>query len=137
MYKYNREIVEVCPHCDHENIYSENEEFPEQYVAICDNCGKKIFLCDECMHSEDNPEQNCDWCMKDGCDMCFRGKIENTKSYTVIYEETIVHTFTVDASDKEHARLLFENERMRGELDFSDGELVDAEVVNITEMGEE
>lgn len=79
MYKYDYEVVEVCPHCDTENIYEPGEAMDAEYIATCKNCGKKIFLCDQCMHSLDNLEMCCDWCQKDGCDVCMRGRIKMSK----------------------------------------------------------
>ena len=69
------ETVEVCPYCDNENVYPEWNTDTSGFIAICKHCGKKIFLCDECMHSEDNPAMRCD-CHKEGqLNVCMRGKI--------------------------------------------------------------
>ena len=70
------EAVEVCPHCDSENVYPEWDTDTQGFIAICKHCGKKIFLCDECMHKEDNPEMNCDWRQEGNHSICMRGKIE-------------------------------------------------------------
>ena len=43
------ECVEVCPHCDSENILQWNTEI-QGFVAKCQHCGKKMMLCDECQH---------------------------------------------------------------------------------------
>lgn len=67
------EAVEVCPHCDSENVYPMWDTEVSGFVAVCKVCGKEIFLCDECMHAEDNPKMHCDWCKTEcGC-KCFRG----------------------------------------------------------------
>lgn len=62
------EIVEVCPHCDAENVQMWNVD-TMGFVTTCSECGKKILLCDECMHRDDNVLCRCDWW--DG--KCFRG----------------------------------------------------------------
>ena len=76
----DHEIVEVCPHCGFENIYAEGCWFATPYKAFCKECEKEIFLCDECMHSEDNPTMtclSCDWREENGCEICMRGRIRN------------------------------------------------------------
>lgn len=57
------------------------------------------------------------------------------KSYKVIYKETLVHTFYVDAKDEESAKEAFEEDLMQGKVDFSDGEVSDTEY-EVEEMGE-
>lgn len=63
-----REEAEVCPHCMAENILQHDVE-KDGYQVTCTNCGKKMMLCDACMHAEDNPERKCDW---DKATNCFR-----------------------------------------------------------------
>lgn len=64
------ECVEICPHCGEEvEINWCTKE--DGYEIYCPYCGKKMLLCDECMHSPDNKTQNCDWCEETGC---FRNK---------------------------------------------------------------
>lgn len=72
------ESVEVCPHCDSENVYPMLDANINGYVAVCNHCGKQIMLCDECFHSEDNPNQKCDWCSTECGGKCFRGTTINT-----------------------------------------------------------
>lgn len=67
------EAVEVCPHCDSENVYPMWNTEESGFVAVCKTCGKEIFLCDECRHAEDNPCMNCDWCKTECGGKCFRG----------------------------------------------------------------
>lgn len=55
------ELVETCPHCDHENHILNWDVEKRGYIAECDECGKKMFLCDACLHADDNPQQTCDW----------------------------------------------------------------------------
>lgn len=50
------------------------------------------------------------------------------KLYKVTYTETIVHTFYVDAYNRENAEQVFEEGSMYGEFDFSGGEVSDIQV---------
>ncbi len=59
--KYYTETVEVCPHCECENVFSNWDCKTQGYIATCWQCGKQIMLCDECLHADDNPYQYCDW----------------------------------------------------------------------------
>ena len=68
------EAVEVCPHCEGENVYPNWDTQSQGYVATCKHCGKQIFLCDECLHDLDNPCQKCDWKEEGSINTCFRGK---------------------------------------------------------------
>ena len=47
------------------------------------------------------------------------------KTYRVIYTETLVHTFYVEADNEKDADKAFREMSMDGELDFSDGYVVD------------
>lgn len=67
------EAIEMCPHCENENVYPMWDVNVKGYVAICQYCGKEIFLCDECMHAEDNEGMSCDWCETKCGGKCFRG----------------------------------------------------------------
>lgn len=60
--------TEMCPHCQREIELTWNTD-TDGYIIYCPSCGRKIFLCDECQHSEDNLYRKCDW--HDG--ICFRG----------------------------------------------------------------
>lgn len=75
------EAVEMCPHCDNENVYPMWDVNVKGYVAVCEHCGKEIFLCDECIHAEDELNSNCmgcDWRKTECGGKCFRG-ITNDK----------------------------------------------------------
>lgn len=79
------EAVEICPWCECENVFENWNVEKQGYVATCWQCGRRIFLCDECMHAEDNPEMKCDWSGKvvrnkyeEG--RCFRGMTRNLYS---------------------------------------------------------
>ena len=74
---YYHEAVEVCPHCDSENVYPMWNTEESGFVAVCKHCGKEIFLCDECFHTDDNPNMNCDWCKTECGGKCFRGITKN------------------------------------------------------------
>ena len=75
------ECVEACPDCGAENVYDNYDPIVNGYKAICKECGREIFLCDECLHADDNLSQDCDWhgTHKDGkCyGKCFRGETVN------------------------------------------------------------
>lgn len=74
------EVVEICPHCMMENTYYNWDVNKRGFVATCNNCGKEIFLCDECIHHEDELNKNscgCDWCKTECGGMCFRGITKN------------------------------------------------------------
>ena len=67
------EVIEVCPHCDRENVYPMWDVDVKGFVAICNHCGKEIMLCDECMHRDDNEDMCCDWCKTKCGGKCCRG----------------------------------------------------------------
>ena len=71
------EAVEICPHCIFENVYLNRDVKKQGYMVICKNCGEQIMLCDECYHSDDNPNRRCDWlCFEKNGHIegrCFRG----------------------------------------------------------------
>lgn len=69
------EAVEVCPHCDSENVYPMWDTEVSGFVAVCKYCGKEIFLCDECRHTilEDGEVHDCDWCKTECGGKCHRG----------------------------------------------------------------
>ena len=102
------EQVETCPYCGMENVYGDYDPVKSGYVAECHECGEKIFLCDACMHAEDNPNMDCDWheCL-DG-NRCRRGFIkkekENNNMAKVIYvdehgNQTVIREGKIYASD--------------------------------------
>lgn len=53
-----KEVVEVCPHCDSEVVMMWDIE-SDGYMAFCPYCGKRLMLCDECLHADDNEYQVC------------------------------------------------------------------------------
>lgn len=74
-----RDVGETCPHCDFENEF-EDWSPEDGYIKTCSHCGQKMFLCDECMHADDNQCGKCDWHDEeiDGkkYSVCFRGRYE-------------------------------------------------------------
>ena len=50
------------------------------------------------------------------------------KTFNVIYTETLVHKFEIEASTPEEAKKVFEERNNKGEFDFSCGELVDSSI---------
>lgn len=64
-----REVVELCPHCDNEiEMMWDIEE--QGYETVCPICGKRLMLCDECMH---NDNAYCDYDSKTDCCHRMRG----------------------------------------------------------------
>ena len=67
---------EYCNNCETE-IFLPGWKREDGFVVTCQNCGSQIFLCDQCLHEDDNPEQKCDWHeeTRDGVkySCCFRG----------------------------------------------------------------
>lgn len=80
------EVVEICPHCDNENIYPMWNTEISGFIAKCKYCGEEILLCDECQHTilQDGEVHNCDWCRTPCGGKCHRGE---TKNDEVIYFE--------------------------------------------------
>lgn len=58
MKTYYTETFEICPHCGSENVYTNWDCEKQGYIAVCQYCGKEIFLCSECPHNECN---SCNW----------------------------------------------------------------------------
>jgi hypothetical protein len=56
------------------------------------------------------------------------------KTYKVIYTESLVHAFYVDAENKDAAREAFNRMSSNGELDFSDGEVYDSNIESVEEV---
>jgi hypothetical protein len=56
------------------------------------------------------------------------------KTYKVIYTESLVHAFYVDAENEEGVREEFDRKSANGELDYSDGEVYDTSVESIEEV---
>lgn len=89
MKEFYTEAVEVCPHCEHENVYPKWDASKQGYVAVCQGCGKEIMLCDECQHANDNPNGYCDWCEEKGC---FRNpKVMTYMNLTKVHIENIMN----------------------------------------------
>lgn len=71
------ECIEVCPHCEKENIIEWNTDVMG-YIIKCQHCGEEILLCDDCMHSPDNEYMYCNWCRTATGGKCFRGETKNS-----------------------------------------------------------
>lgn len=56
------------------------------------------------------------------------------KTYKIIYTESIVHAFYIDAESKDEARDEFYRKSENGELDFSDGDVYDTNLESIEEV---
>ena len=46
-------VTEMCPHCMNEIEMRWNTD-TEGFKAFCPVCGKRLMLCDECLHAEDS-----------------------------------------------------------------------------------
>ena len=53
------------------------------------------------------------------------------ETYKVVYEERIIHCFYIEADSEDGAMEEFERLSFNAELDLSDGELVEGNVVSI------
>ena len=71
------EEVEICPHCDSENVYPMWDVEKSGFIATCYHCGKPIFLCDACMHVDPEEESvlYCNWHPTQYGSSCRRGVI--------------------------------------------------------------
>lgn len=58
-------------------------------------------------------------------------------TYKIIYTESLCHEFYVDAASENEAREKFTRQSENGELDFSNGEVYDSGVKNISVIPEE
>ena len=58
------EVIEVCPHCDHENTFKDvSDTMDTQMIGTCAACNKKIVLCDKCTSlNPDEAVRHCDNC---------------------------------------------------------------------------
>lgn len=60
-------VIEVCPHCETE-VEMKWIVKAHGYKAYCPYCGKRLMLCDECLHPNGEFSDNCDYCS--GTDTC-------------------------------------------------------------------
>lgn len=51
------------------------------------------------------------------------------ENYKIVYKETLIYTFNVEANSPEEAKAVFEEKIAYGELDFSDGEIDTTEFI--------
>jgi DNA-directed RNA polymerase subunit RPC12/RpoP len=67
------DVVENCPECGKDNLWEDIDPVECDYEAVCQECGSRMMLCDECIHADDNPGY-CDWHECEGCagGYCFR-----------------------------------------------------------------
>ena len=56
--------------------------------------------------------------------------------YKINYKEVLYHTFYVEAGTSEEAEAEFDRQVGAGDIDFSDGEVIDTDI-NIEEVNEE
>lgn len=59
-------VTEMCPHCEREVEIHGWDTDSDGFKAYCPYCGKRLMLCDECLHSE--TAAGCDYNSKtDAC----------------------------------------------------------------------
>lgn len=54
------QVFEVCPHCENEVVMNWDVT-AHGYQSYCPYCGKRLMLCDECVHSESGIPGECDY----------------------------------------------------------------------------
>ena len=92
-------VTEVCPHCENEIEMRWSIE-ALGYKAVCPVCGKRLMLCDECLHAEDGG--HCDYDSK--TDSCKHNPAKNdptageSKRVVIVVEDGMVES--VYAEDK-------------------------------------
>ncbi len=66
-------VTEVCPHCETE-IEMRWDVDTRGYKAFCPVCGKRLMLCDACLHSGQDGTYTgkCDYSAE--TDSCYRNK---------------------------------------------------------------
>ena len=64
-------VTELCPHCETEVEMNWDVKI-HGYKAYCPFCGKRLMLCDECLHPDGEFEDGCDYCT--GTDTCKHNK---------------------------------------------------------------
>lgn len=62
-------VTEPCPHCGNEIEMRWNTD-ADGFKAFCPVCGKRLMLCDECIHAEDY--RGCDY--NSASDSCYRNE---------------------------------------------------------------
>lgn len=70
--KEETEVVELCPHCEKENVYTGWNTETDGFVAVCSNCGNQIFLCSECLN--ESKHGHCNWIKTECGSSCYRGE---------------------------------------------------------------
>nr|DAP18073.1 MAG TPA: zinc-ribbon domain protein [Caudoviricetes sp.] len=73
----NYQITEMCPHCENEVTMNWDVEM-YGYQAYCPYCGKRLMLCDECTHSDNDIAGGCDY--DSSTDKCSRQKSSRRKT---------------------------------------------------------
>lgn len=95
------EVVEVCPHCGHENVFT-NWRSQDGFVKTCQHCGRPILLCSECPHHLNDGK--CDEHQEGNFMVCDMGKYEiPKKKFSVTCSRTINYELSVEAHSAEEA----------------------------------
>ena len=72
------QVTEMCPHCENEVTMNWDVEM-YGYQAYCPYCGKRLMLCDECTHSDNDIAGGCDYdSPTDRCSRNLTGKERET-----------------------------------------------------------
>lgn len=73
------EVCECCPHCGYENIWEDLDVEKMRYKTRCQECGREIMLCSECMYDPETGEYSgdCNWHREGKCGVCYRGVTMN------------------------------------------------------------
>lgn len=53
-------VYEYCPHCENDIEMIWNVD-TDGFKAFCPHCGKRLMLCDACLHQE-GKQVTCDYC---------------------------------------------------------------------------
>lgn len=115
-------VIEVCPNCGSE-INMEWDVGTSGYKAFCPVCGKRLMLCDECLHREYGDVAVCDCDYNSADDTCRF----NPNHYVVAVAETYTKLCSVYARSHEEAERLARYLNSLGELDKADVEYTNAE----------
>ena len=110
-------VVEVCPHCMSEIEMRWNTD-TQGFKAFCPVCGKRLMLCDECLHTQDG---DCDYDSE--LNSCKFSREKEAKECYII-----IHSNYAEGSDA-YAFANMESARRSMKAD------VDVELRNLTDAG--
>lgn len=129
-------VTETCPHCENEIVMRWDTD-KQGFKAFCPVCGKRLMLCDECMHKTGECINDCDY--NSITDTCKFNKPQEVGSREKKIWARIGMSLTV--SDEEYNILKELAEEWKTYADdnldvsYSDLELCDAMVKQFIERG--